>query len=413
MMRGLSAGRLRRLVQHVLLAPRTSEGSEGLLEEGQRLLKAKNLPGAQEVLQRFLGQGEPPKEQAVQAHMGLAEALWEAGDRSEKSLGHYDQALSLLRRRDFRAFMREARGKSEEQLREEETKLHQQETMVLLGYGTALTQVPGRLADAEARLREAEELTQRIGDEKGLAMARELLEKECKAGPQGLIKIRPESLPKPVESLRPVTIMRFVDGGWFGKQNFGLAEGMELYTVNGKFAKTMERFEFQNTLAGPERGPLDLVFLPAPGPEQNTKDEIRVFIPPRSEGGPEKLGVVVDPPESCQNEPEPLDPIPPELLERLQDLTTGAPIVLFMKGNPLQPDCEWSRDAVEILKEKRIPFSSFDILSDEDVWRGMKTFSKSLTFPQLYAKGRLIGGSDELNNLKRSGKLMEELGVQQ
>ena len=51
----------------------------------------------------------------------------------------------------------------------------------------------------------------------------------------------------------------------------------------------------------------------------------------------------------CTSEPEIPPAIPPDLVERLQDLTPRAPVVFFREGNPLEAECEWSRNAVTIL----------------------------------------------------------------
>lgn len=52
-----------------------------------------------------------------------------------------------------------------------------------------------------------------------------------------------------------------------------------------------------------------------------------------------------------------------------------------------------------------IKYNSFDILEDNDVRQGLKKFSNWPTFPQLYAKGELIGG---LDIVKVSIKLSKE-----
>jgi Grx4 family monothiol glutaredoxin len=68
--------------------------------------------------------------------------------------------------------------------------------------------------------------------------------------------------------------------------------------------------------------------------------------------------------------------------------------MVFMKGSPEAPRCGFSRQLVEILKQNEIQFASFDILADEEVRAGLKTFSDWPTYPQLYANGGLIGGLD-------------------
>lgn len=69
--------------------------------------------------------------------------------------------------------------------------------------------------------------------------------------------------------------------------------------------------------------------------------------------------------------------------ERLDRLIHGDTVMLFMKGTPAAPRCGFSRQAVELLNDHRVPFGSFDILSDEDVRQGLKTYSDWPTYPQI------------------------------
>ena len=71
---------------------------------------------------------------------------------------------------------------------------------------------------------------------------------------------------------------------------------------------------------------------------------------------------------------------------RLKQIINAAPVMLFMKGSPAAPRCGFSRQICEILTEHSIPFATFDILTDEDVRAGLKTYSDWPTYPQLYGK---------------------------
>jgi Grx4 family monothiol glutaredoxin len=102
----------------------------------------------------------------------------------------------------------------------------------------------------------------------------------------------------------------------------------------------------------------------------------------------------------------------PPLDERLHALTHKAPVVLFMKGEPAKPRCGFSRKAVEMLQGAAVPFETFDILGDEEVRQGLKTFSNWPTYPQLYAKGKLLGGLDIMRELSEEGELKAELGIE-
>jgi glutaredoxin-related protein len=70
----------------------------------------------------------------------------------------------------------------------------------------------------------------------------------------------------------------------------------------------------------------------------------------------------------------PTEPKEP-LEDRLKRLVNQAPVMLFMKGNPSEPRCGFSNKIVGILNEQGIEFDSFDILEDNDVRQGLKTFS--------------------------------------
>ncbi|XP_038161108.1 glutaredoxin 3 [Cyprinodon tularosa] len=95
----------------------------------------------------------------------------------------------------------------------------------------------------------------------------------------------------------------------------------------------------------------------------------------------------------------------PGLEERLKKLVRAAPCMLFMKGSPQEPRCGFSRQLVGLLKEHHVTFSSFDILQDEEVRQGLKTFSNWPTYPQLYVDGELVGGLDIVKELAASGEL--------
>lgn len=101
----------------------------------------------------------------------------------------------------------------------------------------------------------------------------------------------------------------------------------------------------------------------------------------------------------------PQKPSKEALEERLKTLINSAPVMLFMKGVADAPRCGFSSQMVAMLKESGVAFSTFDILTDEEVRQGLKEFSKWPTYPQLYVKGELIGGLDIVKELKATGEL--------
>jgi|TARA_B100001250_G_scaffold412371_1_gene443388 monothiol glutaredoxin len=82
---------------------------------------------------------------------------------------------------------------------------------------------------------------------------------------------------------------------------------------------------------------------------------------------------------------------------------------LFMKGTPLFPECGFSNTVVQILTYLDAPFSSTNVLENEDIREGIKEYSNWPTIPQLYFKGEFIGGCDIIKEMFESGELKEEL----
>ncbi|KAE9461873.1 hypothetical protein C3L33_06235, partial [Rhododendron williamsianum] len=74
-----------------------------------------------------------------------------------------------------------------------------------------------------------------------------------------------------------------------------------------------------------------------------------------------------------------------------------------------EPKCGFSRKVVDILKQEKVEFGTFDILTDEEVRQGLKVYSNWSSYPQLYIKGELIGGSDIVLEMQKSGELEKVL----
>ena len=88
------------------------------------------------------------------------------------------------------------------------------------------------------------------------------------------------------------------------------------------------------------------------------------------------------------------------------------PVVLFMKGVPEQPRCGFSATTVQILDHLGVDFVGVDVLQDEGLRQGIKSFSDWPTIPQLYVKGEFVGGSDIVREMFQSGELKPFLAQQ-
>ena len=94
---------------------------------------------------------------------------------------------------------------------------------------------------------------------------------------------------------------------------------------------------------------------------------------------------------------------------RIQGLVDANPVLLFMKGSPLFPQCGFSSRAIAILTHLGVDFESVDVLQDQGVRQGIKAFSDWPTIPQLYVKGEFVGGSDIMMEMYESGELAQLL----
>lgn len=90
---------------------------------------------------------------------------------------------------------------------------------------------------------------------------------------------------------------------------------------------------------------------------------------------------------------------------RIDAVVKTNPVVLFMKGSPLFPQCGFSSRAVAILNHLNVDYESVDVLQDQGVRQGIKSYSDWPTIPQLYVGGEFVGGSDIMMEMYESGEL--------
>ena len=84
-------------------------------------------------------------------------------------------------------------------------------------------------------------------------------------------------------------------------------------------------------------------------------------------------------------------------------------VVLFMKGTPEAPQCGFSHQVSQLLAYLGVPFHSVNVLEDEEVRQGIKQYSDWPTIPQLYVKGKFLGGCDIVREMFQSGELQRHL----
>lgn len=104
-----------------------------------------------------------------------------------------------------------------------------------------------------------------------------------------------------------------------------------------------------------------------------------------------------------------------DIQQRINQLVKSNDILLFMKGNASFPMCGFSGRAVQILKACGVDakaIATVNVLEDQEIRQGIKTYSNWPTIPQLYIKGEFIGGSDIMMEMYESGELKHLLASQ-
>ena len=80
-------------------------------------------------------------------------------------------------------------------------------------------------------------------------------------------------------------------------------------------------------------------------------------------------------------------------------------VCLFMKGTPDAPQCGFSMAVSNMLKILEVNFKSVNVLEDQSIREGIKTYSDWPTIPQLYVKKEFVGGCDIVKEMYESGEL--------
>jgi len=98
-----------------------------------------------------------------------------------------------------------------------------------------------------------------------------------------------------------------------------------------------------------------------------------------------------------------------EIKLEIENIINKNEVCLFMKGVPEAPQCGFSMAVSNILKHLDVSFKGVNVLENEEIRNGIKTYSDWPTIPQLYIKGEFVGGCDIVKELFESGELKKLL----
>jgi monothiol glutaredoxin len=95
--------------------------------------------------------------------------------------------------------------------------------------------------------------------------------------------------------------------------------------------------------------------------------------------------------------------------ERIEADVKSNPVVLYMKGTPVFPQCGFSARVVQVLSHLGVPFKGVNVLEDMEIREGIKAYTNWPTIPQLYVDGEFVGGCDIILEMFQAGELQSML----
>ena len=104
-----------------------------------------------------------------------------------------------------------------------------------------------------------------------------------------------------------------------------------------------------------------------------------------------------------------------QIKELIQNHIDSNEVCLFMKGTPDAPQCGFSMAVSNMLKILEVNFKGVNVLEDQNLREGIKTFSEWPTIPQLYIKKEFVGGCDIVKEMYENGelkKIFDDKGIE-
>lgn len=94
------------------------------------------------------------------------------------------------------------------------------------------------------------------------------------------------------------------------------------------------------------------------------------------------------------------------LASTIDEKVKSNPVVIFMKGTPEEPQCGFSARACEVLKAAGAKaLSAVNVLENDELWDALEDYTKWPTVPQIFIKGKFIGGCDIVSEMYERGEL--------
>ncbi|MGK7912991.1 MAG: Grx4 family monothiol glutaredoxin [Synechococcus sp.] len=89
----------------------------------------------------------------------------------------------------------------------------------------------------------------------------------------------------------------------------------------------------------------------------------------------------------------------------IQQQITDNKVMIYMKGTPEFPQCGFSSATIQVFQRMGYPYETVNVLDDNEIRQGIKSFSNWPTIPQVYVDGEFIGGCDITLEMYQRGEL--------
>ena len=95
--------------------------------------------------------------------------------------------------------------------------------------------------------------------------------------------------------------------------------------------------------------------------------------------------------------------------DQIDQIVKNHNVVLFVKGTKDQPMCGFSAAALQCFNELGADYEAINVLEDPNLRPVLQEYSNWPTTPQVFIKGKFIGGCDITRELYASGELKKLL----
>ncbi len=94
-----------------------------------------------------------------------------------------------------------------------------------------------------------------------------------------------------------------------------------------------------------------------------------------------------------------------DVIDRIKQQLSSAPILVYMKGTPQFPQCGFSARTTQALSACGVEYGYVNVLDDPEIRQNLPRISNWPTFPQVFINGELVGGCDIVMELYERGEL--------